>query len=319
MNKLIKPLAIFAICAILLFSGCTEKVQNNSTETEVSSDKLIVAVSISPQAEFVEQIGGDKVSTVVMIPPGASVHSYEPTPSQLKDLSNAKIYVEVGSGVDFELAWMDDLLSVNSDMYVVNSSKGIQLITMGEDEHDEHEEEAENETEEHAEEEEHDHTGLDPHVWTSPQEAKIMVKNIYEGLVVVDPDNEATYKQNYDAYIAKLDEADAKLKNALAGKEGSSFIVYHPSWGYLADDYGLHEISIEVEGKEPSAQDMQKLIDTAKEKGIKVIFVQKGFSTASAQTIAEQIGGEVVEVDPLAKDYIDNLDRVSNAFAKGLA
>jgi len=133
MNKLIKPLAIFAICAILLFSGCTEKVQNNSTETEVSSDKLIVAVSISPQAEFVEQIGGDKVSTVVMIPPGASVHSYEPTPSQLKDLSNAKIYVEVGSGVDFELAWMDDLLSVNSDMYVVNSSKGIQLITMGED------------------------------------------------------------------------------------------------------------------------------------------------------------------------------------------
>ena len=319
MNKLIKPLAIFAICAILLFSGCTEKVQNNSTETEVSSDKLIVAVSISPQAEFVEQIGGDKVSTVVMIPPGASVHSYEPTPSQLKDLSNAKIYVEVGSGVDFELAWMDDLLSVNSDMYVVNSSKGIQLITMGEDELDEHEEEAENETEEHAEEEEHDHTGLDPHVWTSPQEAKIMVKNIYEGLVVVDPDNEATYKQNYDAYIAKLDEADAKLKNALAGKEGSSFIVYHPSWGYLADDYGLHEISIEVEGKEPSAQDMQKLINTAKEKGINVIFVQKGFSTASAQTIAEQIGGEVVEVDPLAKDYIDNLDRVSNAFAKGLA
>ncbi len=319
MNKLIKPLAIFAICAILLFSGCTEKVQENSTETEASSDKLIVAVSISPQAEFVEQIGGDKVSTVVMIPPGASVHSYEPTPSQLKDLSNAKIYVEVGSGVDFELAWMDDLLSVNSDMYVVNSSKGIQFRTMGEDEQEEHAEEAENGTEEHTEEEEHDHTGLDPHVWTSPQEAKIMVKNIYEGLVDVDPENEATYKQNYDSYIAKLDEADAKLKAALAGKEGSSFIVYHPAWGYLADDYGLHEISIEVEGKEPSAQDMQKLIDEAKEKGIKVVFVQSGFSTASAETIATQIGGEVVEVDPLAKDYIDNLDRVSNAFAKGLA
>ncbi len=308
MNKLMKPLAIIAICAILLFSGCTEKVQENSAEAKTSDDKMLVAVSLLPQAEFVEQIGGDKVSTVVMIPSGASVHTYEPTPSQLKDLNNAQIYVEVGSGVDFELAWMDDLLSVNSDMYVVNSSKGIQLRTMGEDEQ-----------EEHAEEEEHDHTGLDPHVWTSPQEAKIMVKNIYEGLVTGDPDHEATYKQNYDAYITKMDEVDAKLKAALAGTEGASFSVYHPAWGYLADDYGLHEISIEVEGKEPSAQDMQKLIDTAKEKGIKVIFVQKGFSTASAQTIAEQIGGEVVEVDPLAKDYIDNLDRVSNAFAKGLA
>lgn len=317
MNKLIKPLVICAICAILLFSGCTEKTQNKDTET--SADKLVVAVSVLPQAEFVEQVGGDKVRTVVMIPSGASVHTYEPTPSQLKDLSKAQIYVKVGSNLDFELVWMDDLLSVNSDMYVVNSSKGIQFRTMVEDEHEEEHDEAENGSEEHTEEEEHDHTGLDPHVWTSPQEAKIMVKNIYEGLVAVDPDNEATYKQNYDAYIAKLDEADAKLKTALAGKEGSSFIVYHPSWGYLADDYGLHEISIEVEGKEPSAQDMQKLIDKAKEKGIKVIFVQKGFSTASAQTIAEQIGGEVVEVDPLAKDYIDNLDRVSNAFAKGLA
>ncbi len=301
MNKLIKRLVICAICAILLFSGCTEKTQNKDTET--SADKLVVAVSVLPQAEFVEKIGGDKVRTVVMIPSGASVHTYEPTPSQLKDLSTAQVYVKAGSNLDFELAWMDDLMSVNSDMYVVNSSKGIRFRTMGEDEH----------------EEENGHTGLDPHVWTSPQNAKIMVKNIYEGLVAVDPDNEATYKQNYDAYIDKLDEADAKLKTSLAGKEGSSFIVYHPAWGYLADDYGLHEISIEVEGKEPSAQDMQKLIDTAKEKGIKVIFVQKGFSTASAETIAGQIGGEVVEVDPLAKDYIDNLDRVSNAFAKGLA
>ncbi|MCC7576808.1 MAG: zinc ABC transporter substrate-binding protein [Methanomethylovorans sp.] len=318
MNKVIKALAMVAICTILLFSGCTEKTQNMNTET--SADKLIVAVSILPQAEFVEHIGGDKVRTVVMIPAGASAHTYEPTPSQLKDLSEAEVYVKVGSGVDFELVWMDKLLSVNPDMYLVNSSKGIQLRIMGEHEHEEEHdhEEAENKSEEHIEKE-HEHIGLDPHVWTSPQEAKIMVKNIYDGLVAVDPENEDTYKQNYDAYIAKLDEADAKLKAVLAGKEGTSFIVYHPAWGYLADDYGLHEISIEVEGKEPSAQDMQKLIDEAKEKGIKVIFVQKGFSTSSAQTIARQIDGEVVEIDPLAKDYIDNLDRVSNAFAKGLA
>ncbi|WP_214044870.1 metal ABC transporter solute-binding protein, Zn/Mn family [Methanomethylovorans sp.] len=299
MNKLIKPLVICVICATLFFSGCTENIQNSDTKNSV--DKLVVAVSVLPQAEFVEQVGGDKVRTVVMIPAGASVHTYEPTPSQLKDLSKAKIYVKVGSNLDFEIVWMDDLLSVNSDMYVINSSKNIRLRTM------------------YTGEEEHGHTGLDPHVWTSPNNAKIMVKNIYEGLVAIDPDNEETYKQNYDAYLIKLDEADARLKAALAGKKGSSFIVYHPAWGYFAEDYGLHEISIETEGKEPSAQDMQKLIDKAKEKGIKVIFVQKGFSTASANTIAGQIGGEVVEVDPLAKDYIDNLNRVSKAFEKGLA
>lgn len=299
MNKLMKPLAIFAICAILLFSGCTEKVQNNSTEAQNSNEKLIVAVSILPQAEFAEQIGGDKVRTVVMVPPGTDPHTYEPTPGQLKNLSNAQMYVKVGSGYSFETASMDKLLSINSKMTVVNSSVGIKQIMIEDDPDGD--------------------TGLDPHVWTSPLNAKIMVKNIYDGLVAIDPDNEATYKQNYDAYISKLDEADARLKATLAGKEGSSFIVYHPAWAYLANDYGMHEIAIEMEGHEPSAKDMQNLIDEAKEKDIKVIFVQKGFSTASAQTIAEQIGGEVVEVDPLAKDYIDNLDRVSNAFAKGLA
>ena len=299
MNKLIKPLAIFAICAVLLFSGCTEKVQKNSTEAEDSNDKLVVAVSILPQAEFVEQIGGEKVKTVVMVPPGSDPHSYEPTPGQLKNLSNAQMYIKVGSGLSFETVWMDKLISINSKMIVVNSSAGITQVMIEDDPDGD--------------------TGADPHVWTSPLNAKIMVKNIYEGLVSIDPDNETIYKQNYDSYIAKLDEADTKLKTALAGKEGTSFMVYHPAWAYFAKDYGLHEIAVEVGGKEPSPQDMQKLIDEAKEKGIKVIFVQSGFSTASAKTIADQIGGEVVEVDPLAKDYIDNLDRVSSAFAKGLA
>lgn len=302
MNKLIKPVSIFsifAICTILLLSGCTEKVQDDSAKAETSSDKLVVAVSILPLAEFVEQVGGEKVETVVMVPPGSDPHSYEPTPGQLKNLSNAQMYVKVGSGLSFETVWMDKLLSINSKMSVVNSSTGIKQIMIEDDPDGD--------------------TGPDPHVWTSPRNAKIMVKNIYEGLVAIDPDNKATYKQNYDIYIAKLDEADTKLKATLAGKEGSSFMVYHPAWAYLANDYGIHEIAVEVGGKEPSAKDMQNLIDQAKAKGIKVIFVQKGFSTASAQTIADQIGGEVVEVDPLAKDYIDNLDKVSNAFAKGLA
>lgn len=300
------------VLGLVLTSGCADR-----QEASASSDKPIVAVSILPQAEFVEKIAGDQVKVLVMVPQGADPHTYEITSGQLRDLSKAQMYVKVGSGLDFENVWMDRLIAQNPGMLVVDSSSDIKLRTMeahshGDEDHDE----------EH-EAEEHNHTQIagakDPHIWTSPQEAKIMVNNTYKGLVEIDPDNQELYLQNRDAYLAELDAADATIKETLSGKEGSSFIVYHPSWGYFADDYGLEEISVEIEGKEPSAKDMQRLIDTAKEKNITVIFVQPGFSTTSANAIASEINGEVVAVDPLAKDYIDNLAKVTAAFEKGLA
>jgi zinc transport system substrate-binding protein len=277
-----------------------------------------------------------------MVPQGADPHTYEITSGQLRDLSKAQMYVKVGSGLDFENVWMDRLIAQNSGMLIVDSSSGIKLRTMeahshGDEDHDHDEHDAEDHDHEEHEAEDHDHEeheadednhthshthaagAKDPHIWTSPQEAKIMVNNIYAGLVQVDPDNKDLYMQNRDAYLAELDAADAMIKETLAGKEGRSFIVYHPSWGYFADAYGLNEVSVEIEGKEPSAKDMQRLIDTAKEKNITVIFVQPGFSATSAKAIASEINAEVVAVDPLAKDYIDNLAKVSEAFAKGLA
>lgn len=322
MNKKILMFVVFMSICLAFASGCVDEQEVSAS----SGDKPVVVVSIMPEAEFVEQVAGDQVEVMVMVPPGADPHTYEVTPGQLRELSDADMYVKVGSGLSFESLWMDRLIEVNPDMLVVDASSGVQLRTMEAHSHEEEEEhdhanESEEEHEEEHEDEEHDHSAesKDPHIWTSPQNAKVMVENIYAGLVEIDPDNTDLYAQNRDAYIAELDAADAYVREVLEGNEGSSFIVYHPAWGYFADEYGLEQISVEIEGKEPSVQDMQNLIDTANEKNIKVIFVQSGFSTTSAQTIADEIDGEVVEVDPLAKDYIDNLANVTAAFEKGLA
>ncbi|WP_406670987.1 zinc ABC transporter substrate-binding protein [Methanolobus sp. ZRKC4] len=316
-KNMIALMMLFSIC-IVLTAGCVDEQNSSAGISDSDSGGMIVAVSVLPQAEFVEKIAGDSVKVIVMVPPGADPHSYEPTPGQLRDLSNAKLYAMVGSGITIEDNMIGKIADLNPEMVIIDCSEG---ITMSEMEAHAHEDEDEHDVEdEHDAEDEHgEETGMDPHIWTSPANVKLMVENIYGGLVELDPENEATYFENKNAYLAELDALDEQIKTTLSGKEGSSFIVYHPAWGYFADEYSLEQISVEIEGKEPSVQDMQRLIDTAKEKNIKVIFVQSGFSTTSAQTIANEIDGEVVEVDPLAKDYIGNLANVTAAFEKGLA
>lgn len=319
MNLKILPLLVLLTVGLSLFaSGCTDpddSQTNESTGQEVgvagSNEPVIVAVSVLPQAEFVEKVGGDKVKTVVIIPPGADPHTYEPSPKEIENISKASMYVTVGIDMPFEEVWIDRFESINSGTLIVNSSNGIKLRELAA--HDHHEEEGAGELE--ADEEE---TGLDPHIWTSPANAKIMVENIYEGLAKIDPENKTYYAQNRDAYLKDLDTLDARIREKLSGKTERNFMVYHPSWGYFAADYNLTMISVESEGKEPSAEDLAKLVDLAKEKHVKVIFIQPQTSKQSAQAVAEEIGGEVVAVDPLAKDYIANMDNVSDIFARNL-
>ncbi|MCC4767942.1 MAG: zinc ABC transporter substrate-binding protein [Methanosarcina vacuolata] len=319
MNLKILPLLVLLTVGLSLFaSGCTgpdDSQTNESTGQEVgvagSNEPVTVAVSVLPQAEFVEKVGGDKVKTVVIIPPGADPHTYEPSPKEIENISKASMYVTVGIDMPFEEVWIDRFESINSGTLIVNSSNGIKLRELAA--HDHHEEEGAGELE--ADEEE---TELDPHIWTSPANAKIMVENIYEGLAKIDPENKTYYAQNRDAYLKELDTLDARIREKLSGKTERNFMVYHPSWGYFAADYNLTMISVESEGKEPSAEDLAKLVDLAKEKHVKVIFIQPQTSKQSAQAVAEEIGGEVVAVDPLAKDYIANMDNVSDIFARNL-
>jgi zinc transport system substrate-binding protein len=227
-----------------------------------------------------------------MIPPGGSPATYEPTSSQLKELSKAEIYVKVGSGLPFEKVWLEKIKDINEDMLLVNSSKGIDLRPMGE--------------------------GMDPHVWNDPNNAIIMVDNIYKALVEVDPSNEETYTQNRDSYTEELKSLDRQIQETLGNKSGNSFMVYHPAWGYFAERYDLNMVPIETEGKEASARQLSEIITFANQENITVIFVQAQFSTQSAETVAEEIDGKVVKVDPLARNYTENMYKVSEAFREGL-
>jgi zinc transport system substrate-binding protein len=261
-----------------------------------TTGKITVAVSILPQAGFVEAIGGDKVAVVVMVPPGASPHTYEVSADQMTRLSKAKMYAKVGSPVEFELAWMDKLIALNKTMLVVDCSKGINLIKS----------------------QDTDAPGLDPHIWLSIKNAKIMVQNICDGLVQVDAANKAFYEKNCADYLQELTALDASFTADLSGVTNRSFIVFHPAFGYFAKDYDLTQIGVEQEGKEPDVEYIVRLIEEARADNIKVIFVSPQYSTRSAQTIAKAIGGEVVVIDSLAKEFISNMRNIESAMKKAM-
>jgi len=269
-------LALFGAVIIFIAANSGNKIANN---TGNKNGEVNVVVSILPQIEFVKSVGKDKVSVSAMIPPGFSPTTYEPSVEQLKKLSVADLYIRIGH-IPFEKAQMKKLASLNPKMKVIDSSKGIEIYKG------------------------------DPHIWLSPRLAKIQVENICQALVEIDPVNKDFYEKNKNDYLIKLDNLDLKLRDAFSEMKGKKILVFHPAFGYLARDYGFEQIAIEIEGKEPSAENLARIIDTAKKENIKTVFVQKQFSQKSAKAIAQQIGGIVVPLDPLAKNYVENLRRI---------
>ncbi len=270
-----------------------------------------VVVSILPLAEFVEKIGGDRVAVTVMVPPGASPHNYEPTPQQLRQVSEARMYVKLGAPIEFEIMMLDKLIALNPNMTVVNAGAGIILRSNDNHDHDNDHHHGHGSGHDH-------HTGSDPHTWLSVRNALIMIDNIYGGLSSIDPARGESYTANYQQYRGILESLDHELTTDLTSKKQRRFIVYHPAWGYFADDYGLEQIAVEIKGKEPPAQAISKLIKRAKDGDIKIIFASPQFSAKGAEIIARSIGGQVVFIDPLAKDYVLNLKTIGRAFAESM-
>lgn len=270
-----------------------------------------VFVSIVPQKYFVEKIGGRLVDVSIMIPPQANPHNYEPKPRQMTALARAKVYFAIG--VNFENVWLKKLTKINKEMAVVHSEKGIKKIPMAR--HGHHEENHDHANHKgHEDHSEYDHGAMDPHVWTSPKRVKVIARNILNGLVLADPENKGAYEDGYDKFNKELEELDAAIKNAFKDKEGFKFMVFHPAWGYLAHDYGLRQVPVEIEGKEPKPAQLARLIEHAREEGVKVIFVQPQMSGKSAETIAKAIGGQVYLADPLAADWGNNLKKQAELF-----
>lgn len=276
---------VWALVLVFLLSACAPPV---STDTIPPEGRINVAVSILPQRYFVQRIGGDKANVSVMVPPGFTPATYEPRPSQIEELGATQLYIRIR--VPFEEAWMERIAAANEDMMIIDQSAGIERIG-----------------------------GQDPHIWLSPRLVMVQVQTIYSGLVEIDPDNESYYRANLDAFLVDLQELDATVRRTLSGLRNSRFMVFHPAWSYFARDYDLEMISIEIEGSEPSAAEMAALIRTAQQYDIQVIFAQPEFSTQSAETIAQEVGGEVVFIDPLAPDWLNNMRRVAETFAAVLA
>jgi len=265
--------------------------------------KVAVFVSIAPQKYFVEKIGAKLVDVSVMVKPGASPATYEPKPRQMVAISRTRIYFSIG--VPFEKAWLKKIAATNPGMRVVLTDHGINKIALAEHRHQD--------------EGKHPEQGIpDPHIWLSPTLVMIQARTILKALQEVDPAHGTEYEINYKAFVSQLSDLDVELRNTFVGAQGLEFMVFHPSWGYFANTYGLKQVSIEIAGKDPKPAQLKELIEYAKKSGIKFIFVQPQYSAKSAQLIAREIGGQVIFADSLAEDWADNLRAVARKFETAL-
>jgi zinc transport system substrate-binding protein len=258
----------------------------------------IITVSIVPFKYFVEVIGGGDFTVNVMIPPGADPHVYEPTPEQIVKLRRSIGYISNGY-MGFERTWLDRLYETNKEMKKLSLGDKINLISP-----DHH---AGGSVE-----------GVDPHYWVSPKSGLIMASSVKDFLCELNPSQKEKYESNYLALVKKITELDLKAEKLFSGVMNRSFMVFHPDLTYLARDYGLEEIAIESEGKEPSPARMKELVDIARNKKIKTIFAQREFDTRNAKSIADQVGAQIRMIDPLSEDWLTTTSDIITDVYKSL-
>ena len=247
----------------------------------------LVSVSILPQKYLTEQIAGDYLTVNVMIPPGMNPATCDLSTEQLKKLYDSDLCFTIGY-LPFEQIHLFPVLENRPDIQIVNHSANLQLIH-GSCGHT------------HAAGDEHD--GADPHIWLSPAHARTMATTVYEVLSEKYPEQKLQFEQNYQALLQKIDSIADRAKQVLDHKKDKIFLIYHPALTYFAADYGMEQISIEDEGKEPNPSHLKAVIDTCRAKGIKIVFIQNQFDVANAKAIAKEIDGEVITIDPLRPDW----------------
>lgn len=291
MDSILTKFYFFLPFFAMFLSGCVRQAETG---------KLPIVASIAPLAYFAERIGGDHVSVSVMVPPGGNPHSYEPSPRQMARLGEAALFIKAGSGVEFELDWMDRFLSISPALKVCNGVEGVRLLRLkhgGCSHHDE---------------------PYDPHYWLSVANGIVIAKNVERALAALDPARSAEYEANFQKLLAELQLLDREIQQKLAGVKKRRFLVFHPAWGYYADSFQLEQIAVEEEGKTLTPRQMQRVIEKAKANDIGVVFVSPQFSRSQAETIALEIGGTTRSVDPLSSDYQDNLRRATSAFFESM-
>jgi len=266
--------------------------------------RVRVIVSIVPQMFFLEQLAGDLVEITVMVPPGASPHTYEPRPSQMMALNEADIYFSIG--VEFEKNWIPRFRQLNERLVFVDTSRGIEKMPMA----------TEGKTVEERGNPSTD-CGLDPHIWLVPRLVRKISKTMADSLSTIDPDHRQEYQQHLETWEKKLQQLDEQLYQATRPmRDHPYFLVFHPSWGYFAREYELRQLAVEHHGSEPGPRSLAVLIDRASKLGIKTIFVQPQYQGNSGRVLAQVLGGSVVKIDPLAENWLENLKMLARKLAE---
>jgi zinc transport system substrate-binding protein len=259
----------------------------------------IITVSIAPFKYFVSELAGNDFTVNVMVPAGADPHVYEPFPEQINKLRRSAAYISNGY-LGFEMNWLDRFYEANPSMKRLSLGDSIKPLSP-----------------------EHHHEGghiegADPHYWVSPKCALVMAGSVKRLLCELNPSQKQKYESNYDSLISKIREIDKKAREYYSGGNMRSFMIYHPNLAYLANDYGLEEIPVEFEGKEPTPSRLRELIDRSRKDHIKTIFVQREYDTKNARVIADEIGAQITIIDPLSEDWAKSEEQIIEALHSSL-
>lgn len=267
------------------------------TAPQKPKEKLVFA-SILPLQYFTDQITGNLYRSEVMVPPGVGPETYNPTPRQMSEMARAGAFFANGH-LGFEEAYLDKFKSINPNLAFVNTSEGVELILAEGHSHDGHQHEK----------------GADPHTWSSPDGAKIIARNIFEGMVKIDPGNKDRFQANLDRLLAKIDSVDRVVSGILANIPSRTFMVFHPALGYFARRYNLEQLSIEFEGKTPTPRHVQGMVEEARAKKIGYIMIQREFDVENVEIIAKETSSAIIQIDPLAYDWPNEMIALAHKMA----
>ena len=290
-----------------MLSACGDKRQRA---------ERMISVTIEPQRYFAERIAGEHFAIHCVVPAGQSPETYDPTPQQMVQIGQSEAYLRIGS-IGFELAWMKAISENNPNLQIFDLSQGMPLLQGEEEAEEEHEHDHAHEAAAEAEHHHHHHGGVDPHIWSSIQGARIVAQNTLTALQTLDPTNAETYNANYQQVVALIDSTEAIINTLLKPLAHRSFIIYHPALTYLAAEYELEQLCIEMEGKEPSPAQLKTLVETAQAHHTKVVFVQQEFDQKNAELIAKETGCQLTPINPLAYDWSREMIRIAKALADG--
>lgn len=280
----------------LLFLSCAQK----------QTDEKIVTVTIEPQRYFAEKIAGDKFTVNTMVSAGLSPENYDPTPQQMVSLGKSMAYFKIGY-IGFEQAWMENIIQNNPDLNIFDLSEGFNLLTNAE----------EDLACEGGEEHDHHHGGIDPHIWSSIEGGKIVAQNTLKAFIALDPENAAYYTQNYNTLLKEIEQTGQIVHQELDSLQNRTFIIYHPALTYLAREFNLTQLVIEMDGKEPSPALLKTLIETARANNTQVVFIQQEFDQKNAELIARETGSELIRINPLAYNWNEEMITIAKALSHG--